>query len=252
MEMTEKEVEIRMPDGTADGVLFQPEGDKKLPGVMHLPDIGGVRPAHREMAKRLAGEGYVVLLPNVFYRAGKSPVWEFPFKMGEERTMKRMGELASSLPPDNIVKDISAYVEFLEAQKSVSPALMGAVGYCFTGAMALRAAAARPEKIGAAASFHGGALFTDKPSSPHTVLPEVKARLYFGHAEGDPYMDQEAIAKLDAALAAWSTTSGGKYESEVYIGAHHGWTVPDSPVYNKPEAERAYGKLRELFKVALR
>jgi carboxymethylenebutenolidase len=250
--MIEKEVEIRMPDGTADGVLFQPEGNKKLPGVMHLPDIGGVRPAHREMAKRLAGEGYVVLLPNVFYRAGKSPVWEFPFKMGEERTMKRLGELAGTLPPANMVKDISAYIEFLEKQDSVSPASMGAVGYCFTGAMALRAAAARPDKIGGAASFHGGALYTDKPDSPHTVLPEVKARLYFGHADGDPYMPQEAIAKLDAALAAWSTATGGKYESETYAGAHHGWTVPDSPVYNKEQAERAYGKLRELFKAALR
>jgi carboxymethylenebutenolidase len=249
--MIEKEVEIRMPDGTADGVLFQPEGNKKLPGVMHLPDIGGVRPAHREMAKRLAGEGYVVLLPNVFYRAGKSPVWEFPFKMGEERTMKRLGELAGTLPPENMVKDISAYIEFLEKQESVSPALMGAVGYCFTGAMALRAAAARPDKIGAAASFHGGALYTDKPDSPHTVLPKVIARLYFGHAEGDPYMPQEAIAKLDEALAAWSKSSGGKYESETYAGAHHGWTVPDSPVYNKEGAERAYGKLRELFKAAL-
>lgn len=246
--MSEKAVEMRMPDGEADAFLYEPDDGRKHPGVMHLPDIGGVRPAHQQMAKRLSGEGYVVLLPNVFYRAGKSPLWDFPFKMGEERTMKRLGELAASLPADAMVKDIPAYIGFLEKQPSVSGAMIGAVGHCFTGAMALRAAAARPDKIGAAASFHGGALVTDAPNSPHTVLPNVKARLYFGHAEGDPYMPREAIEQLDKALATW----GGKYESETYEGAHHGWTVPDSPIYNKPQAERAYAKLVEMFRAALK
>jgi carboxymethylenebutenolidase len=246
--MSEKAVEIRMPDGVADGFLYEPDGIGKHPAVMHLPDIGGVRPAHQQMAKRLSDEGYVVLLPNVFYRSGKSPLWDFPFKMGEERTMKRLGELAASLPPDAMVKDMPAYIEFLQKQRSVSGAMMGAVGHCFTGAMALRATAARPDKIGAAASFHGGGLVTDAPNSPHTVLPKVRGRLYFGHADGDPYMPKEAIEKLERGLAEW----GGKYESETYEGAHHGWTVPDSPVYNQPQAERAYGKLVELFRAALK
>jgi carboxymethylenebutenolidase len=245
--MGERAVEIRMPDGVADGFLYEPDGGGKRPAVMHLPDIGGVRPAHQQMAKRLSAEGYVVLLPNVFYRAGRSPLWDSPFKMGEERTMKRLGELSASLPPDAMVKDIPAYIDFLQTQPTVSGGMVGAVGHCYTGAMALRAAAARPDKIGGAVSFHGGALVTDAPNSPHTVLPKVKGQLYFGHAQDDPYMPKEAIEKLDKALAAW----GGRFESETYQGAHHGWTVPDSPVYNKPQAEHAYTKMIELFRAAI-
>jgi carboxymethylenebutenolidase len=246
--MIEKNVEIWTEDGTADAVVYRPDGNAKLPGVIHLPDIGGVRDSHKEMAKRLATEGYAVMLVNVFYRNGKSPVWAFPFKMGEERTMKHLGELAAPLTPEAMERDASEYVNFLAKQDGVSGATIGVVGYCFTGAMALRTAAARPEKIGAAASFHGGQLWTDKETSPHKVLPRVKARLYFGHAEGDPYMPKEAIDNLEKALAAW----GGKYQSETYVGAKHGWTVPDSPVYDKAQADRAFQKLTETFKAALK
>lgn len=246
--MIEKDVEIWTEDGTADAVLFRPEGSGKFPGVMHLPDIGGIRDSHKGMAKRLAEQGYVVLLPNVFYRSGKTPVWAFPFKMGEDRSMKRMGELAGGLPPDAMERDASAYVDFLAKQEGVSGAPMGVVGYCFTGGMAMRTAAARPEKVGAAASFHGGHLYTDQPSSAHTVLPRVKARLYFGHADGDPFMPKDAIDNFEKTLAAW----GGKYQSEIYPGAKHSWTVPDSPVYDKPQADRAFGKLTELFQAALK
>jgi carboxymethylenebutenolidase len=120
---------------------------------------------------------------------------------------------------------------------------MGVVGYCFSGALAMRTAATRPDRIAAAASFHGGRLFTDAPTSPHLVLPRIKARLYFGHATQDQTMPQEAIEKLNRALQTW----GGVYESEVYEGAYHSWTVPDSPVYNQPQAERAFAKLTWLF-----
>jgi carboxymethylenebutenolidase len=139
-------------------------------------------------------------------------------------------------------------VNFLGKQEGVSGAMMGVVGYCFTGGMALRTAAARSDKIGAAASFHGGHLYTDAPTSPHTVLPRVKARLYFGHADGDPFMPKEAIDNLEKALAAW----GGKYQSEIYPGAKHSWTVPDSPVYDQAQADRAFGKMTELFQAALK
>ncbi len=121
---------------------------------------------------------------------------------------------------------------------------MRVVGYCLTGAMALRAAAARPDAVCAAASFHGGGLCTDSPASPHLVLPRVKARLYFGHADQDKSMPAGAIAKFEAALAAW----GGRYESETYTGALHSWTVPDSPVFDQPQAERAFQKLAETLK----
>ena len=246
--MIEKEIEIRTADGTADAVLFQPEQGRRYPGVIHLTDIGGIRPSHREMAKRLAASGYTVLLPNVFYRTGKPPMFDFVPKMGDEKTMKRFGELAGPMTPQAQERDAASYVDFLAASDAVSAGKMGVVGYCFTGGMAMRAAAVRPEKIGAAASFHGGGLFTDAPTSPHLVLPRVKAQLYFGHAINDNSMPKEAIEKLDRALASW----GGKYESEVYDGAYHGWTSSDAPVYNQAQAERAFEKLTGLFARSLK
>jgi carboxymethylenebutenolidase len=247
----EKEIEIRMADGVCDAVLYEAEGGKKRPGVIHYPDIVGIRPSHRAMSKRLAEAGYTVLLPNPFYRTARTPVFDFaPNFGGDERTMKRFGELTGPLPPKAMETDATTYINYLATQPSVSAATMGAVGYCFTGAMALRTAAARPDRVGAIASFHGGRLFVDGPTSPHLSLPRVKAQLYFGHAMNDGSMPQPAIDKLDAALADW----GGKYESEVYKDALHGWTVPDekSPVYNKPQAERAFGKLTALFAAALK
>ena len=165
-------------------------------------------------------------------------------KMDDEKTMRRLGELRDSLPPAAMVADGKAYVDFLAKQESVSGGAMGAVGYCFTGAMALRFAASQPDKIAAAASFHGGRLYTDDPTSPHTLLPRVKARLYFGHAIEDRSMPKEAIEKFELELAKW----GGKYESDTYAGAHHGWTVPDSPSYNQPQAERAFAKLTNFWR----
>lgn len=140
--MVEKQVEIWTEDGTADAVLFRPESGVKLPGAIHLPDIAGVRDSHKEMAKRLAEQGYVVMLVNVFYRNGKTPVWAFPFQMGEERSMKRLAELRDPLTPEAMERDAAAYADFLAKQEGVSGALIGVVGYCFTGGMALRTAAA--------------------------------------------------------------------------------------------------------------
>jgi len=248
----ETEVAIRTADGTADGFLYTPSdgrtpGGAGWPGAMHLVDIGGIRESHRRMSKRLASKGYVVLLPNVFYRVGKAPFFDWPINADDERTMRSLNELRESLPPAAVERDGAAYIDFLAKQESVSGGAMGAVGYCFTGAMALRFAAVRPDKIAAAASFHGGRLYTDDPANPHTLLPRIKARLYFGHAMEDRSMPNEAISKFESALASW----GGKYESETYR-ALHGWTVPDSPAYNKPQAERAFEKLTELFGAALK
>ncbi len=241
--MIEKEIEIRTADGTADGILFQADDGRRCPGVIHLTDIAGIRPSHRAMAQRLAEKGYTVLLPNIFYRTGRTPIFDFVPKFGEERTMKRFGELRAPLTPEATERDAASYVDFLAANSSVSAGAMGVVGYCFTGAMAMRTAAVRPAKIAAAASFHGGGLFTDGPTSPHHVLPRIKAELYFGHATNDQSMPKEAIEKLDRALAAW----GGKYQSEVYQDAYHGWTTADAPVFNQPQAERAFEKLTALF-----
>jgi len=243
----EEEIEIRMSDGTADAVLYRADDGRRQPGVIHLPDIGGVRPAHRDMARRLAAQGYTVLLPNVFYRTGRSPV-DLPADAGDEQRTKRRAELRVPLTPDAVERDVADYVDFLAADRSVGEGAMGVVGHCFTGAMAMRTAAVRSGRVAAAASFHGGGLFTDTPASPHLVLPRISARLYFGHAVEDRSMPEEAIKKLDRALESW----GGRYESEVYQGAYHGWTVPDSRVYNRPQAERAFQELTELFADTLR
>jgi carboxymethylenebutenolidase len=244
----EQTIEIRTPDGVADGFIFTPDGAGRFPGVIHLTDIGGIRPSHRAMAHRLAISGYAVLFPNVFYRTGRPPMFDFVPKMGDERTMKRFGELAAPMTPQAQERDAAAYVDFLAAHESVSGAKLGVVGYCFTGGMAMRTAAVRPEKIAAAASFHGGGLYTETPASPHLVLPRVTARLYFGHAIKDASMPEDAIKRLNQELAAW----GGKFQSEVYDGAYHGWTTPDAPVYNQSQADRAFEKLSALFAETLK
>lgn len=245
--MIEQELQVRTPDGTPDAILYHPDGKGPWPGVLFCTDIGGIRDAYRKSARRLADEGYAVLMPNVFYRTGKPPMFDFKPNFAEEKTQKRLAEISGPLTPDAMERDASAYVDFLPGQQGVRQGPMGVVGYCFTGAMALRTAAARPDKIAAAASFHGGRLCTDQPTSPHLVLPRVKARLYFGHAVEDRSMPQQAIEKLNEALKAWA----GKYESEVYQGAYHGWTTLDAPVYNQPQAERAFAKLTALLGEAL-
>jgi carboxymethylenebutenolidase len=241
--MIEEEIEIATADGTVDAVLVRPDGGKRLPGVLQLPDIGGVREVQRQMARRLASVGYTVLLPNVFYRTSRSPVWSGPRNLAEESGKKRFAELASPLTAEAAERDAAAYVDFLAAHPAVSEGKMGAVGYCITGAMALRAAAVRPDRIAAVASFHGGRLWTEAPSSPHRVLPRVTAQLHFGHAVDDSSMPAEAIEQLDRALTAW----GGGFESEIYAGAHHGWTLADNAAYNPTQAERAFTKLSGLL-----
>jgi len=239
----EEAVEIGMSDGTADGFLYRAEGARRSPGAIHLTDIGGIRKSHRDMARRLAEKGYTVLMPNVFYRTTRPPVIDVKIGLGDERTMKRFAELRAPMTPEAVERDATAYVNFLAAHDAVNAGSIGVVGYCFTGGMAMRTAAAMPGKVAAVASFHGGGLYTDEPTSPHLLLPRIKARLYFGHASNDRSMPGEAIEKFERALAAW----GGKYESEVYDGAFHGWTVPDAPIYNAPQADRAFEKLTELF-----
>jgi carboxymethylenebutenolidase len=245
--MIEEPIEIQTADGTADGFLYHPDDGSRLPGVIHLTDIGGIRSSQKAMASRLAASGYTVLLPNLFYRTGKPPVINYAAGLDSDEAKQRLAELRGPLTPEAQERDAGAYVDWLAGNGAVAAGGMGAVGYCFAGGLALRAAAARPERMTAAASFHGGGLATDAPTSAHLLLPRLQARLYFGHATEDRGMPPEAIERLDRALAAW----GGRYESEVYAGARHGWTVPDSPVFNGPQAERAFARLTELLAQAL-
>ena len=234
-------VEVPAPGGTSDSILFAQAGGDPRPAVIDLTDIGGIRPATREMAQRLASEGYTVLLPNAFYRTTRAP-FELRFKPGDEASMRRFKELTEPLTPEAMEHDASAYIDFLATRAEVSQGPMAVVGHCFTGAMALRAAAARPDRIALAVSFHGGGLYTTAPTSPHLVLSRVKARLYFGHATQDRSMPQEAIENL---------ITGGRFESEVYDGAYHSWTAKDSPVFHPEQAERAFQKLVSLLRETL-
>jgi carboxymethylenebutenolidase len=246
MNIKKREFEIATPTQKAQAFLFIPEGGPK-PGVLLYTDIKGIRATTHEMAERLAAQGFAVLMPHVFYRAGDPPLFTFPFQPGEERTVKRLQELKDALTSDMQLEDSKNYVHFLEGQSSVRPGPMGVVGYCYTGGMAMRTAAVCPDKIRAAASFHGGGLANDLPTSPHLHLPKIKAALYFGHAVEDKSMQLEEIKKLGSALEAW----GGRYVNKTYEGALHGWTKSDSPIYNPAQAEAAFKALTEFLKGSL-
>ena len=239
--------EISGPDGAIDGVLCRPVDAGHWPGVLYLTDIGGVRDAQIARADRLAGEGYVVVMPNVFYRTRRPPMFEFPRNMKEERSQVRYRELTTPLTPATLARDADVYVNWMSDRLEIARDPLAVVGHCFTGGFTLRVAAARPDRVALAASFHGGGLATDAPDSPHRLLPKIRAQLYFGHAVEDASMPAEAIARLDRALAAW----GGTYTSEVYEGARHGWTASDGTAYDANQAERAFRTLVDLLKTAL-
>jgi len=242
--MSELPVEIPSADGLIDGYLYTPDGAGPWPGVLFLTDVAGVRPATRGMAGRLADQGYAVLLPNAFYRTMRPPVFDFPDGFRDPRAMPRMAELTTPLTPEAIGRDALTYADFSSGRAEVRPGPLAVVGHCYSGGVALRMAAAAPARYAAMASFHGGRLYTDAPTSPHLVLPWVRARLYFAHADQDGTMPAEAIAGLEAALRAW----GGRYESELYAGARHGWTAPGGPVYDEAAANRAFTALTRLLR----
>jgi carboxymethylenebutenolidase len=244
--MIEQKLELSIQGASVEALLFKPDDIGAFPGVVFLTDIWGIRPANIAMAKRLSDKGFAVLLPNVFWRHSAIAPNGFEPESPEEK-QKAIGPLFQSLTAANMASDGRVYVDFLLAQKGLKPGKVGVVGYCFTGAMAIRMAAAEPGRIAAAASFHGGWLATDAPDSPHLLLPQVKARLYFGHAVEDQSMTAAQIETLEQALRDWH----GAFQSETYEGARHGWTVPGRDVYNELQAERAFEKLVELFEATL-
>jgi len=246
-----KETKLEIPGlenstSGAEALFIRPDDIAEFPGVLFLTDVWGPRPGNIGMAKRLAEKGFAVLMPNVMHRYARIAPNGFE-PANEADTMKTLQTLFAALTPAQMDSDGAAYVDFLLAQKGVRSGKIGVVGYCFTGQMALRTAAVVPDKVAAAASFHGGWLATDSADSPHLLLPRIKARLYFGHADQDSMMPAEWIARLEVALRDWH----GAFQSEVYEGAGHGWTVPGRAVYNELQAERAFKKLVELFEGAL-
>lgn len=246
--MTKHDVQIATADGQANGFLFVPQGQGPWPGVIYYPDGVGLRPGFERMCERLAAEGFVVLLPNIFYRTTKGRAFDFKPNFKEDQTRQRFGELTKPLTPDALQRDIQAYVDFLKSRSEVSGKI-GVVGYCFTGRVAMMTAALHPGAVGAMASFHGGRLCIDDAASPHTLLPKIKAPLLFGHATNDGSMPAEAIAKFETALKDW----GGEFRSETYPAAH-GWTVPDDElgVYDRVQADRHFEALSSFFAAHLK
>ncbi|MCU1338956.1 MAG: dienelactone hydrolase [Bryobacterales bacterium] len=255
LEVVETNVEVKTPDGTCDAAFIHPKSGSH-PGVLLWPDAFGLRPATREMAKRLAAEGYSVLVPNPFYRVSKAPFTDASgFNFQNQADMAKLRPLMASVNAlGNPEKDAVAYVAFLDAQKEVNKSKkVGTQGYCMGGPLVVRTAAALPDRIGAGASFHGGNLVNNTPESPHLLAPKIKARMYFGIASNDDASQPDAKDKLREAFAAAKVPA----EIEVYAGAQHGWCMRDmptqngAPIYNKADAERAWGKLLVLYKAAL-
>jgi carboxymethylenebutenolidase len=254
LEVIETDVEIKTPDGTCDAAFIRPKSGSH-PGVLVWPDAFGLRPALRGIGRRIAAEGYSVVVPNPFYRVSKAPFTDasnFNFKNPDDMA-KLMPLMASVNAPGNAEKDAIAYVAFLDAQQEVNKSKkIGTQGYCMGGALVVRTSATLPDRVGAGASFHGGGLVTDKPDSPHLLAPKIKARMYFGIASSDDVKQPDAKDKLKEAFAAAKVPA----EIEVYP-TQHGWCIPDMPVrdgvpiYNKPEAERAWSKLVALYNSAL-
>ena len=242
------EVSIKTADGTCDAALFHPAGHGAWPAVIMFPDALGLRPASRDMGRRLAESGYVVLVPNPFYRLTKAPGMGPKFDFANPADRARLTELRAPLTTEAVGRDTLAYLAFLDSHKAVNTrAKAGTVGYCMGGLMTVQASAAAPGRVGASASFHGGGLVTDGPDSPHLLVPKIKARYYFGVAANDDERQPEAKTVLRDAFAA----AGNPAKIEVYPGAMHGWCMADFPIYNAPAAERAWAELLALYKTAL-
>lgn len=235
-EVMESEVEIQTPDGTCDAHFAHPA--KATAAVLVWPDIWGLRPAFRAMGKRLAESGYAVLTVNPFYRSVK----------GQPASREDAFKFAGTLSATTHVSDAKAFVDWLDAQKAVDKRRkIGTTGYCMGGSIVMRTAASLPKRIGAGCSFHGGGLTTDKPDSPHLLIPQMKASMLIAIADND---DQKDPTSKDILRKAFDDAKV-KAEIEVYKGANHGWMPPDSQNHNAEAAEKGWARKLALFKKAL-
>jgi carboxymethylenebutenolidase len=252
--VVETNVTVKTPDGSCDAAFIHP-ATGTYAAVIVWPDAFGLRPAMRDIGKRLAADGYAALVPNPYYRVTRAPGIEmtgFSFQDAEDMAALRklMGGIAAAGAAE---RDAAAFVAFLDAQPQVDKSRkIGTQGYCMGGALVFRTAASVPDRVGAGASFHGGGLATDQPGSPHLLIPKMKARMYVAVASNDDARQPDAKDTLRKAFEAAKVPA----EVEVFQSLH-GWCVPDmpaeagKPIYNKPDAERAWAKLQALYKTAL-
>jgi carboxymethylenebutenolidase len=240
-------VEIQTPDGVADAYLTRPDDDAPHRGVLYVMDAYGLRPVIEQMADGIAARGYVVLAPNVFYRAGRAPVLPMPDATDPENRAKFMQDvrpLIGALTAERIAQDGAAYLDYLN---ELAPGPVAITGYCMGARVGWRIAAAYPDRVAALGGFHAGGLATDAPDSPHRSAGSIEAELYFGFADNDRSMTAEQIETLDQAL----DDAGARYRSEVYEGAAHGYTMSDTAAYNEAAAERHFNELIALLDRAL-
>jgi carboxymethylenebutenolidase len=241
------DLDIRTPDGVADAYFVHPHKGR-YPAVLIWPDIFGLRPAFKAMATRLAESGYAVLVINPFYRTRKAPTAPDHADFNDPSTRAALMALAHTLTPTTAVTDAKAFVAFLDRQPAVDvKRRMGTAGYCMGGPFVLRTAAARPDRIGAAATFHGGGLVTGDPDSPHLLIPQTKAHYLIAIAANDDERDPQAKVVLHETFDRAHLEA----EVEVYAGTLHGWCPPDAMVYDHDQAEKAWGRLLVLLNSAL-
>src|ERR1700721_2892353 len=241
--VTESDVNVTTPDGSADCYFVHPASGT-APGVLIWPDIFGLRPAFRQMGKRLAESGYAVLVVNPFYRVKKAPTAD----AGAATPLSQLMPLAQGLNETTHFTDAKAFIAWLDKQSSVAKnRKIGTQGYCMGGPIAFRTSAAVPDRVGAVASFHGGGLVTDMPNSPHLQAAKSKAQFLIDIAEND---DMRSPNDKNVLKETFAKANLGA-EIEVYAGAAHGWCPPDSGVYNEPQAEKAWSRLLVLYGKAL-
>ncbi|MGC4806775.1 dienelactone hydrolase family protein [Micromonospora sp. DT233] len=239
-------VQVPVGDGSAEAYLARPDGDGPFPAVLLFMDAFGLRPRLAEMAERIADRGHVVLVPNLFHRAGPAIMVDAALLDTPEeraRSYEKVMRLVAGLTTQVVAADTAAFLDFLAGRDDVAPGPVAATGYCMGGTTALRAIEALPDRIAAVASFHAGRLVTDAADSPHLGVGSVTGELYFAHADQDKSMTVEQIATLEAALDA----AGVRYRSELYVGAPHGFTMADTAAYDERAAERHWAALFALL-----
>lgn len=236
-------IDVETPDGVADCYLTQPDDGGPHPGVLFVIDAIGLRDQIKQMADRIAAQGYVVLAPNVFYRAGRAPIWpdvNLADPDARNEFMSTLRPLMAALTPEVAAADGGAYLAKLA---ELTEGSVGITGYCMGGRLGWQIAAAHPDRVAALGGFHTGGMVTDSDDSPHLRAPEVRATVYWGFADNDGSMTPENIATLNAAM----DDAGISYTTEVYAGAAHGYTMADQGAYNEEAAERHFSALFDLL-----
>ncbi len=245
--MSQHPVTLQIKAGACKAWVLTPEGRGPWPGVIMYVDGFGIRPAMIEMANHIAKQGYVVLLPDLYYRHGSyGPFDPKAVLKGDFRAI--IGPLMASTDNLKAAEDTAAFLAYLDSRDDVAGDKVGTVGFCMGGGMALTAAGYYPERVAAAASFHGGNLATDLPTSPHLVVPRIKAEVYVAGADNDKGYPPEMAQRLEEAL----TQAGVRHKCEIYKDKLHGWMKPDMPVYDAPAAERGWKELFALYARTLR